>query len=149
MAQVRSRVSRRNILIGLAGGAAASAGIIATTGIADSNSLASLLATEGNAPARGPLAYGGFAEWQAQVGTSFKSQSGHLLKLVEVQAFAQKGSRPGQLRDRAFIARFDITSGGSMAEDLYRVAHREGGIFDILLTSGSPDNPLRMLAVFN
>ena len=149
MAKVRSRVSRRNMLIGLAGGGAATAGAIAAFGLTDSASFASLLEPQQLARSGGPLAYAGYADWQAQVGTSFKTDSGHLLKLADVQEFAQKGARPGGLRDRAFVARFDIVSGGSMAEDLYRVVHRDGGVFNILLTHGGPDNPLRMLAVFN
>ena len=149
MAQVRSRVSRRNMLIGLAGGAAATAGTVATQGFTDSGSFANLLRPIGLGQSGAPLPYAGYADWKAQVGSSFATHSGETLKLVDVQAFAHKGARPGNLRDRAFVARFDVTKGTALAEQLYGVADPEGGVFDIFLSNANPDTPLRMLAVFN
>jgi hypothetical protein len=148
MVQVRSHLSRRNMLIGLAGGAAATAGTLATHGFTESASFANLLRPVGLGPSGAPLATAGYADWANQIGSSFTAHSGQVLKLVDVQGFPQKGARPGNLRDRAFVARFDISKGASLSEDLYRVAHPEGGTFDIFLTQDSPDKPLRMLAVF-
>jgi len=149
MAQVRSHLSRRNMLIGLAGGAAATAGTVATNGFSESASFANLLRPAGIGHNGAPLPYGEYGDWKSQVGSSFKTHSGHVLKLADVQAFREQGTRPAELRDRAFVARFDITEGGALVDDLYGVAHAEGGVFDMFLSSAGPDMPLRMLAVFN
>ena len=149
MAQVRQHISRRNVLIGLAGGAAATAGGVATNGFSESPSFANLLRPAGIGHNGGPLAHGEYDDWKSQVGSSFKVHSGQVIELVDVQAFPQKGRRPGGLRDRAFVARFDVTEGAALVEDLYGVAHAERGAFDMFLTNAGPDKPLRMLAVFN
>lgn len=149
MAQVRSHISRRNMLIGLAGGAAATAGTVSTNGFTESASFANLLRPAGIGHNGGPLAHAGYDDWKERVGTSFKAHSGQVLKLVDVQAFRQQGARPAGLRDRAFVARFDVTEGAALVEDLYGVAHAEAGAFEMFLTNAGPDKPLRMLAVFN
>ena len=64
-----------------------------------------------------------------------------------MQAFPNHGARPGNLRDKAFVARFDVAEGAALPEALYRVAH-PNGTFEIAMSKGSPDKPLRMLAVF-
>ena len=137
------------MLIGLAGGAVATAGGVATNGFSESASFDNLLRPAGKGHNGAPLPYAEYGDWKAQVGTSFKAHSGHVLKLADVQAFRQEGARPAELRDRAFVARFDVTEGGALVEDLYGIAHAEGGAFDMFLTTAGPDMPLRMLAVFN
>ena len=87
-------------------------------------------------------------DWAAQVGTFFTADTGQVLELTDVQGFPTSGERPDNLRDSAFLARFKIKDGGAMIDgELRRVAHPDGGTFDIFLTAGS--DPTRMLAVFN
>jgi len=90
------------------------------------------------------------ADWSLQKGTLFTAQTGHVLKLVDVQIFTEKSPRPPGLRDKAFIARFDIVRGGTLdGNRTYRFAHSEGGTFDMFLAARNPANPLRMNAIFN
>ena len=139
--------SRRNLLLGLGGGAAA--GVATFSATRSPTYFAQILRPRGRGRQDVALRSASYDDWMVQVGTNFTAHTGQVLNLVDVQAFSQKGGRPRNIRDRAFVARFDITRGGALPEDLYRVAHPNGGTFDIFLTRGSPDKPLRMLAVFN
>jgi hypothetical protein len=148
MAEQMSLVSRRNILLGLAGGAVAAGGItVQQTGGA--GAFAKMLRPSGLGQRGASLATGEKADWALQVGTLFTAQTGHVLKLASVQGFRERGERPDELRDSAFVATFDVVSGGALpAAQLFAVNHNEGGTFDIFMTGGNPERPLRMLAVF-
>lgn len=149
MAEQLSLVNRRNILLGLAGGAVAAGGIaVQQTGGA--GQFAELLRPGGVGRQGAFLATATKDDWALQVGTLFTASTGHVLKLVDVQGFVEKTRRPAGLRNQAFVARFDITRGGPMAaSQLLSVSHKEGGTFDILMSGGNPARPLRMLAIFN
>jgi hypothetical protein len=149
MAEQLSLVNRRNILLGLAGGAVAAGGLaVQQTGGA--GAFAELLRPDGLGRSGVFLATANKDDWALQVGTLFTASTGHVLKLVDVQGFAERGKRPANLRNQAFVARFDITSGGQLAaSQLINVSHKTGGTFDIFMTGGNPARPLRMLAVFN
>ena len=149
MAEKLSLVSRRNILLGLAGGAAVAGGFtMQQTGGA--GELAELLNPTGIGRRGVALATAEKGDWALQVGTFFTAQTGHVLKLVKVMGFPQRGARPAGLRAAAFVAAFDITSGGPLLADQFlTVSHKEGGTFDILMSGGNPVRPLRMLAVFD
>jgi hypothetical protein len=149
MAEVRSHLSRRNMLIGLAAGGVATAGTVATQGFAESGSFASLLRPIGRAPSGLPLRYASYRDWKAQIGSRFTAHSGQVLELVDVQAFSHEGDRPSTIRDRGFVARFDIVKGAALPDDLYAFAEAGGGVFDMFMSNAGPDKPLRMLAVFN
>ena len=132
MTDILGLFSRRTMLVG--GAAAAAAGIGTTT----------------SAFAAGtPLSTAEYAAWAAKVGANFTADTGHVLKLVEVARLASGGTRPDPLRDQAFVARFDITRGGALADGNYIVASPGTTTFEIFLTKGGPDKPARMLAVFN
>ena len=149
MAEQASLMSRRNILLGLAGGAAVAGGITVqqTGGVGD---FADRLRQVELGRHGVNLANGTKEDWALQVGTFFTAQTGHVLKLVAVRGFPQRGARPAGLRKAAFVAAFDIASGGALAgEHTFGVNHNEGGAFDISLTSRNRALPLRMLAVFN
>lgn len=89
-------------------------------------------------------------DWSLQVGSLFTAHTGHVLRLVDVQRFPEKGMRPAGLRKMAFVARFDVARGGALPGDkTYTFAHPKGGTFNMFLNSGPPSKPLRMLAVFN
>jgi hypothetical protein len=148
MAEQASLMSRRNILLGLAGGAAVAGGITVqqTGGVGD---FADRLRQVELGRRGVNLANGTKEDWALQVGTFFTAHTGHVLKLVDVQAFPTRARLPAGLRPGAFVARFDITSGGPLgAVQFLKVNHKEGGAFDLFLTAGSPTRPLRKLAVF-
>lgn len=149
MAEQLSLVNRRNILLGLAGGAVAVGGFaVQQTGGA--GSFGELLRPVGLGRSGAFLATANKDDWAAEVGTLFTAGTGHVLKLVDVQGFPERGKRPAGLRNQAFVARFDITSGGQLpGSQLLNVSHKTGGTFDIFMTGGNPARPLRMLAVFN
>ena len=149
MADQLSLVNRRNILLGLAGGAVVAGGIaVQQTGGA--GSFAELLRPVGLGQRGAFLATANKDDWALQVGTLFTAATGHVLKLVDVQGFVERNRRPAGLRKQAFLTQFDITSGGQLpASLLLNVSHKEGGTFDIFMTGASPAKPLRMLAVFN
>lgn len=149
MAEQLSLVNRRNILLGLAGGAVAIGGFtVQQTGGADR--FAELLRPVGLGRNGAFLATASKDDWALQVGTLFTASTGHVLKLVGVQPFPERGKRPAGLRNHAFAAQFDITSGGQLpGSQLLTVSHKEGGTFDIFMTGANPARPLRMLAIFN
>lgn len=149
MAEQLSLVNRRNILLGLAGGAVVAGGVaVQQTGGA--GAFAELLRPTGQGRHGVLLATANKDDWALQVGTFFTAGSGHVLKLVDVQAFREQGKRPSGLRNQAFVARFDITSGGELpGSQRHTVSHKEGGTFDIFMSAANPARPLRMLAVFN
>lgn len=149
MAEQKSLVSRRNMLLGLAGGAVAAGGItVQQTGVG-SEGFAELLRPAGLGRRGVNLATASKDDWALQVGTMFTAQTGHVLKLVDVQGFRERVERPAGLRAEAFVARFDVDSGGVLpGERIYRVNHTDGGEFDLFLAPGHPSKPLRMLATF-
>ena len=98
------------------------------------------------------LADAGYEEWLEQVGSIFMFGAGTSVKLVAVTPFSTSGTRPASLgRDRAFMAKFDVQNGGTMAGDLiYTAVHPQYGAFRIFLTASSdPGMAHRMTALFN
>ena len=149
MAEQLSLVNRRNILLGLAGGAVVAGGITMQQS-GGAGELAQLLNPTGLGRRGVALATAEKGDWALQVGTFFTAQTGHVLKLVKVTGFPQRDTRPTGMRAAAFVAAFDITSGGPLLGDqLLKVNHNEGGAFDIFMSGGNPVRPLRMLAVFD
>ncbi|HYD23792.1 MAG TPA: hypothetical protein VEB68_03280 [Croceibacterium sp.] len=136
--------SRRNMLLGLGG--AAAAGAVTAQPSGGASYFARLLRPSAGR-ANGSLKNGSYADWSAQVGSSFTAHTGHVLKLADVQAFPKRGARPAGGREQAFVARFDVVRGASLPEAIYRVAHPRGGTFELLLSNA--DKPLKMLAVLN
>jgi hypothetical protein len=149
MAEQLSLVNRRNILLGLAGGAVAAGGIaVQQTGGA--GKFAELLRPPGLGRRNASLATATREDWALQVGTFFTAHTGHVLKLVDVQGFPEHGHRPSGLRPQAFISRFQITAGDALpGQQLLTVSHKEGGTFDIFMDAANAARPLRMSAVFN
>ena len=144
---IESLLSRRNVVLGLAGTAAVGTVAVQKSGGADA--FAKLLSPGEGGRTGVWLAKAASADWVLQVGSTFTAHTGHVLKLVNVQGFPKSGKLPAGVRDRAFVARFDILKGGKMPGDkIYRVNHKQGA-FDLFLTTGDPSKPLRMKAVFS
>lgn len=144
---IESLVSRRTVVLGLAGTAAA--GTVAVQKAGTVEAFAALLNPVGAGQSAAWLAKATSADWAAQIGSKFTTQTGHVLKLIDVKNFPQSGRRPAGLRDRAFVARFAVVKGGPLPGDTtYRVNHKQGP-FDLFLDPVNPASPLRMKAVFN
>jgi hypothetical protein len=141
--------SRRNVLVGLVAGGA-TAGTVGVQQFSSASDLAALIRPIENGRRGVKLGTATSGDWALQVGSPFTAETGHVLTLVDVQVFGDKAPRPGNLRDKAFVARFDVKSGGPMEGDrTYRFNHREGGVFEMFLSTVNPDRPDRMLAIFN
>jgi hypothetical protein len=154
MEQTESFLSRRKLLIGLGGVTAAAVALMA------SPFRAVIALTTRDLVRSQPvlrryllsLANAGYDEWTDQVGSVLAVGGGTSLKLVAVSAFNEVGQRPMRLdRDRAFLAKFDVQNGGTMAGDLiYTAMHPQYGAFRIFLSaSNDPRLPHRMTALFN
>jgi hypothetical protein len=149
MARTLSLFSRRNLVFGLVGTAAIGT-VAATQRVTGSDLFARLLRPVGLGRRGAPLASANYDDWALQVGSLFTAHTGQVLKLADVQRFPERGKRPAGLRDRAFVARFDVTRGGPLSDSgIVRFNHPEGGALDLLLSAGDPARPLRMLAVLN
>lgn len=95
------------------------------------------------------LATAGYADWLAQVGSTFAG-GGYSLRLVGITPLISTGARPAGLRDRAFALNFDVAGGRTMAGDLiYTINHPQYGPLQVFLSATGPQTPARMLAVFN
>ncbi len=146
-------LSRRNLLLA-GGGAVAAAGALAAAPFRDlvGEEARALIASQPWARGMLSLADGSYEEWLAQVGSVFAAGGGYGLRLAGVQPLASTGVRPRAVsRERAFLAVFDVTGGGSMAGDLiYTISHPQYGPLPIFLSaSTNPNMRGRMLAVFN
>ena len=149
MERAASLLSRRRVVIGLAGGVVAA--MVATPLLRPSAEprVRRLLASNALTRRFLSLAHAEQGEWTAQVGSHFSVDGGYRLRLAGVRPLQSSGARPDHVsRDRAFVAVFDVLGGMTMAGDLiYSVAHPQYGRLPLYLTTS--DNPRRMLAVFN
>lgn len=147
-----SVLSRRNLIVGLVGTAAAGTAA-AGSGFIDAAGFMALLRP--NNTRRGvTLRSGESGDWADQRDTQFRLDSGQVLKLADVQSFKstakKEGKRPRGVRSTAFVARFDIKQGGPLDGDrIFRINHARGGVFDIYLTTPDPRSPLQVAAVFS
>ena len=147
MGNSRSPLSRRSMVLGLAG-ATTVGSVSAAFQFTSADGLAEILRPVGRGRRNVPLGTATFEDWALQEGSLFTLDSGTVLQLVDVQAFPVDRGRPAELRQRAFVARFDVKEGGPLSDSrTYRLNHDEGGMFDLLLAHGAPEMPLRMLAV--
>ncbi|MFN3943835.1 MAG: hypothetical protein ACK4K7_02750 [Allosphingosinicella sp.] len=148
-----TRVSRRTMLVTLAGGGTAAVAIAAP---AFSNQLAQQVreaaVTNGWARQFFSLANAGFTEWRQQVGSIFLLGGGFRMKLVAVTPLSSKGKRPSSVgRSSAFIAVFDPVGNAAVPGDLIHTArHPQYGTLPIFLSAApTAKSPRRMVAVFN
>jgi hypothetical protein len=154
MEQTRSFLSRRKLLIAVGGVATLAVAFMASPFRSTIGATARNLVRQQPTLRRMMLSLGdaGYGEWTDQVGSTFLVGGGTNLKLVAVSALASGGARPANLgRDSAFIAKFDVQNGGTMAGDLiYTALHPQYGAFQLFLSGSSdPSLPHRMTAIFN
>jgi hypothetical protein len=147
---IESLLSRRNVIVGVGGTVAVGALAVSDAGQKQVQAFKQQLWK--NRPGRHNvrLSTASVDDWAVQVGSKFQTSTGHTLKLVDVRQFDHQGKRPAGLRDRPFVAGFEVVSGKSTLPDqlLLRINHSEGGTFDLFLTAAAPDKPKRRIAVF-
>jgi hypothetical protein len=150
MEKTVSRLSRRNVLVGLGGALAVGAVLAAPYKTIVTGRARALIRRLPGATRLLSLANAGYDEWRDQVGTVF-NVSGATMRLIGVEALNSAGTRPPGLRDRAFAAHFTVLNGRAVAGDLiYLASQPDYGPFSLFLSgSGDPAMPSRMLAVFN
>ncbi len=94
------------------------------------------------------LANADILDWVAETGTLFTA-AGYRLRLAGVRAL-KTGPRPPELRQRPFIAVFDVVGRSPLPGDLiYEVSHARYPAFDLYLTNApTRTRPLRLHALF-
>ena len=144
-----SHLSRRNLLAGFA-----AVGAFAVVAMAAKNSRiarsSSLRSTSGGARTRpASLATAEIEHWMAEVGSWFDIAHTRM-RLAGVRALPVEGARPAEVRQRPFIAVFDLPQGEAMPGNLvYRIANQAYPAFDVYLAEPGDQSLHRMLAVFN
>ena len=149
MERAASTISRRRVVVGLAGLAVTA--VAAATVFRPSAGERARRVLAGNAFTRRflSLASAEQAEWATQVGSDFAIEGGYRLRLAGVRSLNSEGRRPANVaRRRAFVAVFDVLGGMTMPGDLiYTARHAQYGALPLFLAA--TDDPRRMLAVFN
>jgi hypothetical protein len=88
-------------------------------------------------------------KWSRRVGSDFTTGT-FRLRLQGVRALNSSGDRPAELRDTAFLAVFEVLSGGYMPGDLiYRMTTRNEVLDVFLANAFTSQYPRNMHAVFN
>lgn len=142
-------LSRRNLIAGFAAvGAFAAVAMAAKSGrIARSSSLRGT--TTGGRSRPASLATAEIEHWMAEVGSEFDIVHTRM-RLSGVRALPADGERPAELRQRPFIAVFDLPQGEALPGNLlYNIVNRHYPAFDIYLAEPGDQSLHRMLAIFN
>lgn len=129
-------VSRRTIVVGLAGAAVTTGGV--TTSIFSFSSAGDIRnQLSPTVQGRRNVALGRalFEDWSVQKGSFFTLDSGQVVELVDVKLFPEDEGRPTYVRPAAFLTVFEVRRGVPVAaERIYSLAHKEGGEFPLFLT---------------
>jgi len=151
MDKVETRLSRRNVLLGVGGASVVGALFAAPIGTSIVRGTKSLARSVTSPTPTLSLANGSYDLWAGLVGSVFALGDGSRMQLVGVRAFPEGGTRPANLRARAFVAVFDPLGGARPASDIiYTANHALHGPVPIFLAAASDSRtPARMLAVFN
>lgn len=142
-------LTRRHML------AAISVGTVATTANAAPLRLGGrAIAPAPASPAAADLERGGFADWSALIGKSFRlaGAPGAPLKLVAVEPGLSDGPRPGTVRRRrGFAAIFETNAARAPEGDQsYWIAHGLGAPLPVFLSPpAAVGSKARLVAVFN
>lgn len=149
MEKAATTLSRRNLLLGLAGAAFAAVATSPLWQPTAGQRTRRLLA--GNSFTRRflSLAHAEQAEWTALTGSVFSAGGGYRLRLAGVRPLPSSGQRPPEAwRDGAFVAVFEVLDGMTMPGELiHTLSHSQYGRLPVFLTASGEAG--RMLAVFN
>ncbi len=143
--------SRRTLLLALAGGVVAMGALtIPGAGLSPSRAMRRIAGQVPLLRNYVSLAHADMTEWSELAGSLFRTDSGAELRLAGVEPLPSSGARPAGLRERAFVAVFEVARGVSLPGDLiHRMRRRGGPSFDIYLAAADAAAPRRMHAVFN
>jgi hypothetical protein len=147
----RARLSRRNLLGGLAvaGGLAAVAMAASKTAIV-SRSTSLARAVLGGRARRVALASAEMEDWQAAVGMNFGIADYLTMRLIGVRPLNSDGDRPAGLRRTAFVAVFELPAYEQLPGDLvYTISNPTYGAIDLFLSECAERNPHRLKAIIN
>lgn len=142
------KLTRRNVVLGLAGAGAAAAVAAAATrdllGGMVGQSAGTTTTTTGGAVS---LAQAEYEQWLAAVGSTFTAAGGYRLKLNGVRAVGSTVNRDDVdgVRTRAFVALFDVVGSAAMPSDLIYAVARSTDRFDLYMSAGAARQ--RMIAV--
>ena len=149
MERAATSVSRRNILLGVAGAAVAAVVSAPLWQPTTAQRTRRLLASNSFTRRFLSLAHAEQAEWETLAGSVFTAGGGYRLRLAGVRPLATSGERPPEAwRDGAFVAVFEVMNGMTMPGDLiHTLSHGQYGRLPVFLTVSGDAG--RMLAVFN
>jgi hypothetical protein len=138
-------VSRRDVVAGLC-----ASGLLGACSAGTAPEQEDMVQPQAAAANGQALATGEKDGWARLVGTEFTT-SGFRLKLTGVSSLPSAGARPPDVtRDAAFLAVFEVLSGGVMPGDLiYRMSTRSQVLDVFLGSAASREFPNNMHAVFN
>lgn len=147
--------SRRTFLLSLFGVGAAGAATLAVAppAMRETGPLSIRLARLTGIPTpSASLANATHADWEREIGSIFTTSDGYRMRLALIEALSSPGARPPSvMRNRAFIATFDVLGGGLMpGERIHNVSHALHGRFNLFLSA--PRNVAagrRMTALLN
>ena len=151
MSRIQAHMSRRNMLVGLAAaGVIGAIAMAAKTGGGETGSTDAAASGAGGSTRPASLATAEIEHWMAEVGASFDIAFTRM-RLAGVTPLEIEGApRPANLRQRPFVAVFDLPQGQTLPGNLvYRIVTRNYPAFDIFLDEPAPTALRRMRAVFN
>lgn len=142
-------VSRRAIVVALAGAAVTTGGV--TTSIFSFSSTGAIrnkLSPTVRGRRNVALGRALYEDWSVQKGSFFTLDSGQVVELVDVKLFPNREGRTSNLRPAAFVTTFEVLRGAPVAEErIYRLAHNEGGVFPLFLNIDKGGAGMRISAV--
>ena len=149
MEKAATALSRRNVLLGLAGAAFAAVATSPLWQPTAGQRTRRLLASNPFTRRFLSLAHAEQGEWAELAGSAFSAEGGYRLRLAGVRPLPSSGERPPEVwRHNAFVAVFEVMNGMTMPGELiHNLSHSQYGRLPVFLTASS--DPGRMLAVFN
>ena len=148
MQRIKARlVNRRTVVGGLF--ASGLLGAFSFAAVRNSQELSTTSSTGTQSTTQTTLATSEMDKWSRRVGSDFTTGN-FRLRLQGVRALNSSGDRPAELRDTAFLAVFEVLSGGYMPGDLiYRMTSRNEVLDVFLANAFTTQYPRNMHAVFN
>ncbi len=145
------RLSRRNLLGGLAAvGALAAAAIAAKNNAVVGRSTSLARAILGGRSRPVSLATAEMADWQAAVGMNFGIADYLTMRLIGVRSYGPAGDRPPGVRRQGFVAVFELPAFEQLPGDLiYTVSNPTYGAIELFLSECAERNPRRLKAILS
>lgn len=148
MTNSKAALTRRHVVIGLAGTGAIGIAAAAPTGKLARAGLGALTGRKPGTSRPASLANASYAEWVRAVGAIFALDGGYRLRLTGVRAMGSSTNRSALrgLRTHAFTATFQVLGGQTMGGDLIYTATYGRDSFPLFLSATGTGS--RMQAAF-